>query len=104
AEDGIRDKLVTGVQTCALPIWSRFWEMPEEQWQLMLDVNLGGVWRTFKASAPILIEQGRGGSIVAISSVAGLKALPGQAHYTARSEERRVGKEWGCWGGWQEER
>src|SRR3989441_13205480 len=24
AEDGIRDKLVTGVQTCALPIWSKF--------------------------------------------------------------------------------
>src|SRR2546425_11561539 len=23
AEDGIRDKLVTGVQTCALPIWKR---------------------------------------------------------------------------------
>src|SRR2546423_4315233 len=23
AEDGIRDKLVTGVQTCALPIWTR---------------------------------------------------------------------------------
>src|SRR2546425_12904265 len=23
AEDGIRDKLVTGVQTCALPIWIR---------------------------------------------------------------------------------
>src|SRR5229473_5963009 len=23
AEDGIRDKLVTGVQTCALPIWHR---------------------------------------------------------------------------------
>src|SRR2546425_2572146 len=25
AEDGIRDKLVTGVQTCALPILQRFW-------------------------------------------------------------------------------
>src|SRR5687767_15769771 len=24
AEDGIRDKLVTGVQTCALPIWPLF--------------------------------------------------------------------------------
>src|SRR5205823_10244065 len=24
AEDGIRDKLVTGVQTCALPIWRCF--------------------------------------------------------------------------------
>ena len=23
AEDGIRDKLVTGVQTCALPIWTK---------------------------------------------------------------------------------
>src|SRR2546425_9538198 len=23
AEDGIRDKLVTGVQTCALPIWNQ---------------------------------------------------------------------------------
>src|SRR5687767_15305752 len=23
AEDGIRDKLVTGVQTCALPIWQQ---------------------------------------------------------------------------------
>src|SRR2546425_5596901 len=27
AEDGIRDKLVTGVQTCALPIWIR---VPED--------------------------------------------------------------------------
>src|SRR5205823_7906908 len=26
AEDGIRDKLVTGVQTCALPIWH--WPLP----------------------------------------------------------------------------
>ena len=25
AEDGIRDRLVTGVQTCALPICLRFW-------------------------------------------------------------------------------
>jgi hypothetical protein len=30
-----------------------------------------------------LIEQGDGGSLIAISSVAGIKALPGQAHYTA---------------------
>src|ERR1041384_7716310 len=28
AEDGIRDKLVTGVQTCALPIWSD----PDHPW------------------------------------------------------------------------
>jgi SDR family mycofactocin-dependent oxidoreductase len=71
------------VANAGISNWSRFWEMPEDQWQTMLDVNLGGVWRTFKAAAPVLIEQGRGGSMIAISSVAGLKALPGQAHYSA---------------------
>jgi NAD(P)-dependent dehydrogenase (short-subunit alcohol dehydrogenase family) len=23
--------------------WARFWEMPDEQWQTMIDVNLTGV-------------------------------------------------------------
>jgi SDR family mycofactocin-dependent oxidoreductase len=63
--------------------WGNFWELSEERWQALIDINLSGVWRTFKAAAPRLIEQGRGGAMVAISSVAGLKALPGQAHYTA---------------------
>jgi len=71
------------VANAGISNWSRFWEMPEDQLQTMLDVNLSGVWRTFKAAAPVLIEQGRGGSMVAISSVAGLKALPGQAHYSS---------------------
>src|SRR6266545_4199226 len=31
AEDGIRDKLVTGVQTCALPIWS--WKAGSRGWR-----------------------------------------------------------------------
>src|SRR5207244_8890073 len=35
AEDGIRDDLVTGVQTCALPIYDggkgNFWREPEDQ-------------------------------------------------------------------------
>ena len=30
-----------------------------------------------------MIEQGEGGSLIAISSVAGIKALPAQAHYSA---------------------
>jgi SDR family mycofactocin-dependent oxidoreductase len=71
------------VANAGISNWARFWEMPEDQWHTMLDVNLGGVWRTFKAAVPVLIDQARGGSVVAISSVAGLKALPGQAHYSA---------------------
>jgi len=71
------------VANAGISNWSRFWEMPDEQWQRLIDINLTGVWRTFKATAPVLIEQGRGGSMIAISSVAGIKSLPGQAHYSA---------------------
>jgi NAD(P)-dependent dehydrogenase (short-subunit alcohol dehydrogenase family) len=49
----------------------------------MLDINLSGVWRTFKAAVPTMIAQGRGGSLIAIASVAGIKSLPAQAHYSA---------------------
>ena len=71
------------VANAGIVTWDRFWEMPEDKWQAMLDINLSGVWRTFRAAAPVLIEQGRGGSMIAISSVAGLKSLPAQAHYSA---------------------
>src|SRR5215831_5350118 len=27
----------------------RMWELPEERWQLVIDVNLTGVWKTIKA-------------------------------------------------------
>ena len=63
--------------------WSRFWEMPDEQWDTLIDINLTGVWKTLKAAVPAMIEAGNGGSIINVSSVAGLKALPGQIHYSA---------------------
>jgi SDR family mycofactocin-dependent oxidoreductase len=77
------DRIDVVVACAGISAWGRFWELTEEQWQSMIDINLSGVWRTFKAAVPAMIEAGEGGSIVAISSVAGLKALPGQAHYSA---------------------
>jgi SDR family mycofactocin-dependent oxidoreductase len=71
------------VANAGITSWGTFWELSELEWKEMLDIDLGGVWRTFKAATPLLIEQGVGGSMIAISSVAGLKALPGQAHYVA---------------------
>ena len=71
------------VANAGISSWGRVWEMDETQWQAMIDINLTGVWRTFKAVIPAMIAQGRGGSIIAISSVAGIKSLPGQAHYSA---------------------
>jgi len=59
------------------------WEITEEQWQDMMDVNLTGVWRSIKAVLPTMIEQGTGGSIVITSSMAGVMGLGGIGHYTA---------------------
>ncbi|KWX59100.1 mycofactocin-coupled SDR family oxidoreductase [Mycobacterium sp. NAZ190054] len=63
--------------------WGRIWEMSEEQWNTVVDINLNGTWRTIRAAVPAMIEAGKGGSIVIVSSSAGLKATPGNAHYAA---------------------
>jgi SDR family mycofactocin-dependent oxidoreductase len=63
--------------------FGRLWEITEEQWQETLDVNLTGVFHTLKSTVPALIEQGDGGSIVIISSVAGLRGVPFAGHYVA---------------------
>jgi SDR family mycofactocin-dependent oxidoreductase len=63
--------------------WGRLWEISAQQWQEVLDINLTGVWNTIKAAVPPMIEAGNGGSIIAISSAAGIKAVPGCGHYCA---------------------
>jgi SDR family mycofactocin-dependent oxidoreductase len=63
--------------------WGRMFEMSEEQWDSVIDVNLNGTWRTLRAAVPAMIEAGNGGSIIVVSSSAGLKATPGNSHYAA---------------------
>lgn len=65
-------------------IWSLtpFWELSEQQWGDMIDVNLTGVWKSAKAVAPHLIERGSG-AIVMTSSVNGLEPGVNYAHYIA---------------------
>src|SRR2546430_212522 len=70
AEDGIRDLAVTGVQTCALPIWCRFGVVvivpvpPLVRWRLGVTL-----WRVLPSF------------------------LTAERRDVERSEERRVGKE-----------
>ncbi|MEU7046136.1 mycofactocin-coupled SDR family oxidoreductase [Streptomyces varsoviensis] len=59
------------------------WELSEESWQEILDVNLTGSWKTVKAVIPHMIERNEGGSLVFISSTAGLIGVPTMSHYTA---------------------
>ncbi|MGX9787762.1 mycofactocin-coupled SDR family oxidoreductase [Mycobacterium sp. MMS18-G62] len=53
----------------------------DEHWRTVLDVNLIGTWNTCLAAIPHLLE--RGGSLVNISSSAGIKGSPLQHPYTA---------------------
>jgi (+)-trans-carveol dehydrogenase len=55
----------------------------EPDWTDMIDINLGGVWKTVKAGVPHILAGGRGGSIILTSSVGGLKAYPHTGHYVA---------------------
>lgn len=59
-----------------------FWEMPEQQWDDLIGVNLTGVWKSAKAVAPHMIERQQG-AIVMTSSVNGLEPAPNYAHYVA---------------------
>ena len=63
--------------------WGRVWELTDEQWDTVIGVNLTGTWRTLRAVIPAMIEAGNGGSIVVVSSAAGVKATPGNGHYSA---------------------
>jgi SDR family mycofactocin-dependent oxidoreductase len=63
--------------------WGRVWELTDEQWNTVIDTNLTGTWRTLRAVVPAMIEAGNGGSIIVVSSSAGVKATPGNSHYAA---------------------
>lgn len=58
-------------------------ETSEGEWEEMLGVNLTGAWNTVRAAIPRMIEQDEGGSIVIISSLAGLEGAPLIGAYTA---------------------
>src|SRR5207244_9886079 len=83
AEDGIRDDLVTGVQTCALPIYTA------------RSSSASDAFRTATAfsGAPARRPRRRGSPRA--------RASPRQvrARIEIRSEERRVGKEGRTWWG-----
>ena len=63
--------------------WHRLWEIPEDQWQEIIDVDLTGVWRTLATAIPSVIEAGHGGSVIVISSVAALKGTSNIGAYVA---------------------
>jgi len=56
-------------------------ETPDRSWEEVLDTNLTGVFRFTRAAIPHML--GRGGSIVNVSSVAGMVGIPKSAAYSS---------------------
>jgi (+)-trans-carveol dehydrogenase len=59
------------------------WDTPEASFDAMVEVNLKGVFLACQAVIPHMISQGRGGSLILTSSVAGIRAYHGLTAYVA---------------------
>lgn len=57
-------------------------EYPEDRWHQVIAVNLTGMWYSVKAQLNQMLKQG-GGTIVNVSSAAGLKGHPNNVPYSA---------------------
>jgi 3-oxoacyl-[acyl-carrier protein] reductase len=57
-------------------------QLEDEQWQTVIDVNLTATFRATRAALPKMMRA-RFGRVVNVASVAGIRANPGQANYSA---------------------
>ena len=60
-----------------------FLDLPETEWDRVLNVNLKGPFLCGQAVARAMVQAGRGGKIVNIASINAAIALAGQAHYVS---------------------
>ena len=75
-------KLDILVNNAGIAIWKGVEETTEDDWDRVLAVNAKGVFLGTKLAIPAMRRAG-GGSIINISSTAGLRGSPGLAAYTA---------------------
>ena len=80
AVHGVMDVLLN---IAGISIWGSIDQLTDEHWRRVLDVNLMGPVHVLAAFLPAMIEAGRGGHVVNVSSAAGLFGLPRHAAYSA---------------------
>ncbi|NMM47871.1 3-oxoacyl-[acyl-carrier-protein] reductase [Marinigracilibium pacificum] len=66
-----------GIRKDNLMLW-----MADSEWDSVLDISLGGFYNVTKAALDTMIKN-KGGRIINIVSLSGLKGLPGQTNYSA---------------------
>lgn len=69
---------IAGIST-----WGRIEQLEHDHWRRTIEVNLIGPISVLECFVPPMIEAGRGGHVVNVSSVAGLFGLPWHAPYSA---------------------
>lgn len=78
-------------------------EFPTDQWEEVIDVNVKGTWLACREAGKVMIERGRGGKVILVSSTRGQL---GMANYSAYSPSKAaidlltksLGCEWGQFG------
>lgn len=60
-----------------------FLDLAEKNWRRHIDLNLVSNLAATQAAVPVMIEGGRGGSIINVTSIEGSRAAPGYAVYAA---------------------
>jgi NAD(P)-dependent dehydrogenase (short-subunit alcohol dehydrogenase family) len=70
------------VSNAGVGSWKPLHSYTDEQWRLIIDVNLSGPFYVLRAAAPILLEAG-GGSIVHVASLNAQRSVPGEGPYSA---------------------
>jgi NAD(P)-dependent dehydrogenase (short-subunit alcohol dehydrogenase family) len=64
-------------------VMARIHEASDEYWDVVMRVNATGVFRCLRAELRQMVAQGRGGAIVNVGSVAGLRGFGGTPSYVA---------------------
>jgi NAD(P)-dependent dehydrogenase (short-subunit alcohol dehydrogenase family) len=82
AEAGPVDVLVNNVGHFVFP-GRRFWETTEDEWDEIYRVNVEHVLRCTHAVLPGMIERGRGGSIINLTTVEAFRGIPQHPVYAA---------------------
>jgi NAD(P)-dependent dehydrogenase (short-subunit alcohol dehydrogenase family) len=71
------------MNVAGIAVWGTIQDLDHDQWRKTIEVNLLGAISVLECFVPPMIEAGRGGHIVNVSSAAGLFGLAWHAPYSA---------------------
>lgn len=71
------------LNVAGIAIWGTVQALEPEHWRQLVEVNLMGPIHVIEELVPPMVEGGRGGQLVNVSSAAGIIAMPWHAAYSA---------------------